>query len=204
MVTEHNLVATATPSPGARPFFARLVRLLRAEVHGLQPRLLIAGFFARLLPSHSLGRLRTLVYRAGGLNIAATSTILGPITVWGEGKLGGRLRIGDHCVVNSPFLVDLSANVRIGNHVAIGHGVTLVTANHGIGPANRRQGPTIPQPITIEDGAMVGAGVMILPGVTLGRGCVVSAGSLVATDIQPGKLVGGVPARVIRSLPDDG
>jgi acetyltransferase-like isoleucine patch superfamily enzyme len=43
----------------------------------------------------------------------------------------------------------------------------------------------------------------VLPGVTIGRGCVIAAGSLVATDIPPNKLAGGSPARVLRSLPED-
>ena len=58
-----------------------------------------------------------------------------------------------------------------------------------------------PKPIVVEDGVWVGMHSLILPGVTLGRGCVVSAGSVVAQDVPPNTLVAGNPATVQQNLP---
>ncbi|WP_280523208.1 DapH/DapD/GlmU-related protein [Arthrobacter woluwensis] len=57
-----------------------------------------------------------------------------------------------------------------------------------------------PEPITIDDGSWVGAGSILLPGVTIGKGSVVAAGSVVTKDVPPNVLVAGIPASVIRSL----
>jgi len=86
--------------------------------------------------------------------------------------------------------------------VSIGHHVVLVTAAHDLGPSGGRAGPGRALGIVIEDGCWIGARTTILPGVRIGTGSVVAAGSLVAADVPPNKLVGGVPARMIKSLPD--
>jgi acetyltransferase-like isoleucine patch superfamily enzyme len=86
--------------------------------------------------------------------------------------------------------------------VSSGHHVVLVTAEHEVGPAARRAGDKRPRPITIEDGCWIGARTTILPGVRIGASSVVAAGSLVAADVPPCKVVGGVPARVLKSLPE--
>ncbi|NTU65300.1 MAG: hypothetical protein HGB05_18340 [Chloroflexi bacterium] len=72
-------------------------------------------------------------------------------------------------------------------------------------PANRsdqRAGATFSAPVTIQDGTWLGARCIVLPGVTVGRGSVVGAGSVVTKDVPPNTLVGGVPAKVIRSIND--
>ena len=65
-----------------------------------------------------------------------------------------------------------------------------------------RAGELNKEPVTIEDGAWVGANAIILPGVTIGRGAVVGAGTLVMKDVAPNTVVMGNPARVVKRLDD--
>ena len=73
-----------------------------------------------------------------------------------------------------------------------------------MGSSERRFDPAFTrEPVVIEDGAWIGTGALILPGITVGRGSIVSAGSVVNRDVAPNTLVSGVPAVVVRELPDD-
>lgn len=181
---------------------ARVLGVLREEFAGVRPRLLLAGMAAGLLPVHCFSRLRAHIYRAGGLRLGPGTVVRGPIRVWGAGDIARRLQIGENCFINFPLFLEMEAEVWIGDRVAIGHGVTLITANHSIASAWRRGGPVVPAPIRIEDGCLVCARALILPGVTVGQGSVVAAGAVVTSDVKPNTLVAGVPARPVRELPD--
>jgi acetyltransferase-like isoleucine patch superfamily enzyme len=85
----------------------------------------------------------------------------------------------------------------------VGARVLFLTSGHEIGPSERRAGPVHSSPITVEDGCWIGAGSILLPGVTIGRGSIVAAGSVVTKDVAPDTLVGGIPARPIRELDFD-
>lgn len=90
--------------------------------------------------------------------------------------------------------------VRIGNRAAISPRVTLVVSSR---PNFSRIAPYVPVkhgPITIEDDAWLGAGVVVLPGLTVGEGAVVAANSVVTRDVEPYTMVGGAPARLIRQV----
>ncbi|MBC8135210.1 MAG: acyltransferase, partial [Fibrella sp.] len=110
--------------------------------------------------------------------------------------------VGDRCRLNSPLYLDASAPITIGNGVAIGHHVMIVTTGHEIGSPEMRSGRHLHEPVTIGDGAWIAANVTLLPGVTIGRGAVVAAGAVVTKDVPENTLVGGVPARILRKLPD--
>ncbi|NTV62282.1 MAG: hypothetical protein HGA65_01930, partial [Oscillochloris sp.] len=81
--------------------------------------------------------------------------------------------------------------------------VVIASGDHEIGPHAHRGGRLIPRPVVIEDGVWIGAGALILPGVTIGAGAIVGAGALVTKSVAPDTVVGGVPARVIRTLADN-
>lgn len=196
-------VPLAPPEPARLSFGARLVRALREEVLDLNLRLVLATLVVSLLPDGCFARLRTVVYRLAGLQIGPRSLILGRIEFTGAGRLHENLRVGSHTIINAHFFADLNGPVTIGDWVAIGHHVTLITAEHELGPAYCRAGPTRPAPIQIGDGAWIGAGSTILPGTTLGKSIVVAAGSLVSGRVPDNKMVGGVPARPLKSLPPE-
>jgi len=91
--------------------------------------------------------------------------------------------------------------VEIGADVWITTGCILLTHSYCSALQRRSYGMSeTVAGITLEDGAFVGAGSILLPGVRIGRGAYVAAGSVVATDVPPGTLVAGNPARVIRAL----
>lgn len=188
----------ATPRPAVWP---RAGRALREEFSGIPARLLLANALVALLPRLAFSRLRTAIYRSAGIAIGPRSLLFGKLDFNGSGPIWRRLRIGADCQINSPLFLDLNADITIGNRVSIGHHVVFVTADHEIGPGERRCGTLTSAPIVIEDGCWIGAGATILPGVTIGRGSVVSVGSVVATDVPANRLVGGVPARIVKQLP---
>ena len=77
----------------------------------------------------------------------------------------------------------------------------LLTATHPLEPGPRRDKWEAAEPITIGDNVWLGGGVIVCPGVTIGADTVVGAGSVVTRDLPPFVVAGGMPARVIRELP---
>jgi maltose O-acetyltransferase len=122
------------------------------------------------------------------------------MTLTADGSLTSKLRIGWGSRINSPLYADLNAPIEIGNRVAIGHHVVLITTDHDTSNPLDRSGPIRTAKIVIEDGAWIGARTTILPGVTIGHGAIVAAGSLVAQSVPANKVAGGVPARSFKTL----
>ena len=114
--------------------------------------------------------------------------------------LGSGLTLGRDTFVNTRCLIDATAEVVLGDDVHLAHGVMILTADHEHGAPSRRAGTMIARPVRVGDGAWLGAACVLLPGVTVGEGCVVAAGAVVAEDLPPHGLYGGVPARLIREL----
>jgi maltose O-acetyltransferase len=143
--------------------------------------------------------------RAAGVKIGERSLIQGKVRLTGNGSNPCELlSIGEGTLVTGGLHVDLGAAVRIGNMVRIGHDVSLLTINHAVGPAYLRAGTSFFAEIVIEDGAWLASRCTVLPGVTIGAGAIVAAGSVVTRNVAPHTLVAGVPARVIRELTENG
>lgn len=115
----------------------------------------------------------------------------------------GTVRIGSGTYVNRDGYFEGEAPITIGDQVSIGPGVTFLTVGHRIGPSSRRAGAFDIRPVTVEDGAWIGANVTVLPGVRIGAGAVVAAGAVVTQNVPPNTLVAGIPARVKRALDRD-
>jgi acetyltransferase-like isoleucine patch superfamily enzyme len=112
------------------------------------------------------------------------------------------LDIGEECFVGDECLLDLAEAVRLERQVTLAERV-LVLTHTNVGYADhplQALFPATAAPVTIEEGAFVGASVTILPGVRIGSQSFVAAGSVVTGDVPPRTLVAGVPARVVRSL----
>lgn len=113
---------------------------------------------------------------------------------------GSQIRLGAGCFVNFNCVFLDCAPITIGDRVQIAPAVQFYTATHPLAAAERATGLESARPITVGDDAWIGGGAIILPGVTLGAGCVVAAGAVVTRDVAPGVLVAGNPARQLRSL----
>jgi maltose O-acetyltransferase len=181
----------------------RVLQLVREELYGFQPRLMLVRLLVWPLPEHTCSRLRTRILRWAGYKIGFGTSFAGMPTLSGSGDLRRRVRFGDHCWINTGLRLDVGAAITLADHVVIGPDVMFVTSTHEYGGPDHRAGKLTAAPIAVEAGAWLGARCMILPGVTIGRGAVVAAGAVVHRDVPPNMLVGGVPARVLRELPSD-
>lgn len=117
------------------------------------------------------------------------------------------IKIGEGTVINSNFIVsdDYEPLLTIGARVAISPNVTVICAsapNNSAIIANDyvKEKLVCKKPVAIEDNAWVGANCVILPGVVLGKGCIIGAGSVVARSVEPDTIVAGNPAKLIRKL----
>ncbi len=113
-----------------------------------------------------------------------------------------KISIGSGVFINVGFFHDGFDHLRIGNNVRIGQFVRVLTATHDIGPAAQRGLiEVVGKPVHIKAGTWVGAGVVILPGVTVEEGCVLAAHSVVVSSTEPNGLYAGNPAKLVRELP---
>ena len=112
---------------------------------------------------------------------------------------GLEIRVGQRVFINQNCTLYDFAEVRIGDDVMIGPNVSILSAGHPVAPSERRD-YLIGKPIAIERNVWIAAGATIIGGVTVGENSVVAAGSVVTRDVPPNTLVGGNPARVIRSI----
>lgn len=114
-------------------------------------------------------------------------------------EMVGPITIGSRVFINRDGYI--RPKTTIGDNVAIGPFVRLITDTHEIGPSHKRAGKSRFDPIVVGDGSWIGAAVTVLAGVTIGKGCVVAAGAVVTRDVPDNTMVGGVPAQHIRDLP---
>jgi acetyltransferase-like isoleucine patch superfamily enzyme len=116
---------------------------------------------------------------------------------------GDEIRVGRQVFVNQNCTFYDLGGLDILDDVMIGPNVSIITTGHPLEPSLRRTA-TIGKPIVIEKGVWIAAGAIIIGGVTVGEHSVVAAGSVVTQDVPANTLVGGNPARVIRSIGERG
>ncbi|MFD1569608.1 sugar O-acetyltransferase [Halorubrum laminariae] len=128
---------------------------------------------------------------------------------------------GDEAIVEPPLRCDYGYNisvgadffanfgcvfldvvpVRFGDRCLLGPGVHVYTPTHPIDPEERATGRERGEPVTVGDDVWIGGRAAVTPGVTIGDGTVVAAGSVVTSDVPESVVAGGNPARVIREIP---
>lgn len=112
---------------------------------------------------------------------------------------GADTRIGRNVFINQNCTFYDLGGLDIGDDVMIGPNVSLITSGHPLSPSQRRE-CVVAAPIVIERNVWIAAGAIVIGGVTIGENAVVAAGAVVTKDVAPNTLVGGNPARFIRSL----
>jgi maltose O-acetyltransferase len=142
-------------------------------------------------------RLRPPLLRRLGVEVGPRVVVLAGLDVQGTGGLA----LAEGVYLNRHCYVDATARVSIGVRVSIAPHVRIVTSGHELGLLGRRAGKRTAAPVRIGDGTWIGTAAVVLPGVTIGSGCVVSAGAVVNRDCEPDGLYAGVPARRVRDLP---
>jgi len=113
-------------------------------------------------------------------------------------NFGRFITLGKNVFINHACSFVDMGGITIEDDVLIGPKVNLITENHPLDPADRQA--LLLKPIVIKRNAWIGAAATILPGVTIGENAVVAAGAVVTTDVLPNTVVGGVPAKIIKTI----
>ena len=143
---------------------------------------------------HDPAAVRDLFGRLTGTEVDESFWLLPPF----YSDFGKNIRVGKNVFINHACEFMDRGGISIGDDVLIGPKVNLITLNHPLDPATRRS--TSCAPILIRKGAWLGAGVSVMPGVTIGENAVVAANAVVTSDVPDNVVVGGIPARVIRHI----
>ncbi|MGO1617472.1 MAG: DapH/DapD/GlmU-related protein [Oceanisphaera sp.] len=140
--------------------------------------------------NQSRGRLSEIINH----NIAASTIILVPFHT----NFGQHITLGHNVFINHDCSFLDMGGITIEDNVQIGPKVSLITEDHPLEPTQRRDLKL--SAIVIKNNAWLGAGAMILPGVTIGENAVVAAGAVVTKDVAANTVVAGVPAKLINTL----
>ena len=165
---------------------AILERRMRAEV--------LCHIFNQLRPDDP-ERSRVLV-QILGYEVPEGVTVLSPVYF----DYGSLTRLGKGVFVNHGCYFMDGGGITIGDNVFIGPFTGFYTAGQPLDSGRRNQGPEWAKPIRVGDNCWFGANVSVMPGVTIGSGCVIAAGSVVTTDLPDHSLAAGVPAVVKKRI----
>ena len=150
---------------------------------------------ARALPSDSAAQARIL---AELLPHAGPGCVITPPFFC---DYGWNIRLGAGFYCNTGCVILDGAAVSIGDHALLGPNVQIYTARHPLDPDLRAAGIESAAPVTIGDKVWIGGAAVILPGVSIGDGAVIGAGSVVTKDIPARVIAAGNPCRVLRAFP---
>lgn len=155
-------------------------------------------------------RIRNITDRDGAITISHGSIVMGELLAYAP---YGRVAIGEWCYVGEHSRLWSAASIKIGNRVLIAHGVNIFdNLVHPINAAERHEQfkhiattghPNIDlggQTIIIHDDVWIGAGAIVLRGVTIGEGAIIAAGAVVTKDVPSNCIVAGNPATIVRNL----
>jgi acetyltransferase-like isoleucine patch superfamily enzyme len=134
------------------------------------------------------------VFRMSLKSCGRGPSVFWPITI----SHPDRVEIGDDVSFGTFVHVWGSGGVTIGDRVMIGVHTSITSVTHDHSKPVMRFASLLRSPVRIEDDVWIGSNAVILPGVTLGKGCVVGAGAVVTKDVPANAIVVGVPARILR------
>jgi maltose O-acetyltransferase len=169
-----------------RLFVIRLLNYLTNYVVAHLPSFVVR----RLWYQHVLG---VRFGRRAGVHLGCYVWFYGPGQVRRDG-----FRLGAYSRINRDCCLDARGPLQIGDNVSVSPQVVILTASHRWDDPKFR---VESRPVVIEDHVWIGTRATVLPGVTLGRGCVVAAGAVVTRDVAPLTIVAGIPARPVGVRP---
>ncbi len=149
---------------------------------------------SKLNGSGNVDDVREYVSAITGKKVDESTTILAPLYV----NFGQFIQLGKNVFINHACSFLDMGGITVEDDVLIGPRVNLITENHPLDPSDRRA--LITKPIVIKRKAWIGAGATILPGVTIGENAVIAAGAVVSKDVPANTVVGGVPAKIIKTI----
>jgi|GEM_PF-2907596 len=175
----------------------RFGQVLGDELKGYSPGLVEIRWL-ELWTRWANPRLRAEGLRRLGIQVAPGVSVGGGYLFTGSRGAKKNLVLGANCEVKNGVFIDLSAHVEIGANAKIGERVMILTSSHELGPREHRAGAVQTAPVSIHEGASIGKGSIILPGVVIGARAVVEENSVVAKEVLPETRVRGNPAAVVK------
>jgi acetyltransferase-like isoleucine patch superfamily enzyme len=173
---------------------------VRKAIRFLAGTLVLAAFRLMILPP-----LRTAFLRLLGVRIGKHVTIHSVkfFNVYRRGFTA--LRFGDNCFIGDETLIDLADEIILEDDVTLAERVTILThVNVGFQDHPlQKHFPSYSERVVLKRGCFVGTNATVLPGVTVGECAFVAAGAVVTEHVPPRHVVGGIPARTLRVLPED-
>lgn len=171
----------------------RVIELLKIELFSL------GYFFFYIMPGYYLAnKFRAFYLKFFLQKVGKNFLVNREVTIESPHKI----ILGDNVGINMGCWISGTGTLMIGNNVLIGPNVTIITANHNYsekGKPIKEQGHTL-KSVNINNNVWIGAGTIILPGVTIGENCIVGAGSIVSKSLGPNASYAGNPAKKIKDL----
>ena len=149
---------------------------------------------AELNASTHVDQIRERLSEIIGAPLDKSTTVFAPFFT----NFGRFISIGKNVFINHACTFLDMGGIVVEDDVLIGPKVNLITENHPLDPSERNS--LICKPIVIKRNAWIGAAATILPGVTIGENAVVAAGAVVSRDVSANTVVGGIPAKFIKSI----
>ena len=149
---------------------------------------------ARLNVSTSIDESRELLSEITGSIISPSTIVFVPFYT----NFGRHISIGENVFINHACSFLDMGGITIEDDVQIGPRVNIITENHPLEPSQRKSLDL--KGVIIKKSAWIGAGATILPGVTVGENAVVAAGAVVNKDVAANTVVGGIPAKLIKTF----
>ena len=149
---------------------------------------------AQMNRSSDPAEIRDLLSQITGSEIDESTAVFPPLYI----NVGKHLKIGKNVFINFDCTFLALGGITIEDNVLIAPKVSLLSEGHPVSPKDRHS--LIPGHIHIKKNAWIGANATILPGVTLGENSIVAAGAIVSKDVPDNVIVGGIPAKIIKSI----
>lgn len=143
---------------------------------------------------HTLDEIREILSDLFGYRVPDNFRVFPPFYT----DFGRNIHVGENVFINACCQFQDQGGIWLGDGCLIGHNVVFATLNHDLDPERRQI--CIPGSIIIGRNVWIGSNATILSGVKIGENAVVAAGAVVAKDVAPNTVVGGIPAKFIKTI----